>query len=101
MNRERVSQLCLLALLLIEMALPAVGWALPNSWTNNVSGKWETNSNWSLGVAPANSQTSIFITNQFAKTVTIDALTTATTLTISNLTLAGVSGAVNGLAVSN
>ena len=61
-----------------------------NSWINTNFGKWETNSNWSLGVAPTNTQSGIFITNAFSKTVTIDSITSGSfpgTMTISNLTL--------------
>jgi T5SS/PEP-CTERM-associated repeat protein len=60
-----------------------------NSWTNINAGKWETNGNWSLGVAPASTQSGTFITNAFSKTVTIDSITTnfPGTMTISNLTV--------------
>jgi fibronectin-binding autotransporter adhesin len=64
-----------------------------NSWTNSVSGKWETAGNWSAGV-PVSSDSANVITNAAGiggKTVTIDATTTNAanfaTLTISNLTV--------------
>ena len=71
-----------------------------NSWTNTGFGKWETNSNWSLGVAPNSTQTATFITNAPSKTVTIDAITTASfpgTLTISNLTVSAPAASGNTL----
>ena len=75
-----------------------------NSWTNTNFGKWETNSNWSLGVAPTNTQSFTFITNAPSKTVTIDAITSGTrpgTLTISNLTVSAPLGSANTLFLNN
>jgi hypothetical protein len=76
-------------LLLIGIAVPRLAQAVDNSWTNVNAGKWETNSNWSLGVAPASAQ-SVFVTNAFSKTVTIDSITSGSfpgTMTVSNLTV--------------
>jgi len=76
-------------LLLIGIALPRLALAVDNSWTNTNFGKWETNSNWSLGVAPASTQP-VFVTNAFSKTVTIDSITSGGfpgTMTTSNLTV--------------
>jgi T5SS/PEP-CTERM-associated repeat protein len=75
------------------MLLGTTGHGQVNSWINTSAGKWETNSNWSLGVAPTNTQSGTFFTNAFSKTVTIDAITSGTrpgTLTISNLTVSGI-----------
>jgi len=74
-----------------------------NSWTNSNFGKWETNSNWSLGVAPTNAH-SVFITNAFSKTVTIDSITASTTtMTASNLTVSAptVPASANTLFLNN
>jgi hypothetical protein len=74
-----------------------------NSWTNSLSGKWETGNNWSLKVPPFIGQYLDLITNGTTKTVTIDAATASgfpSTLTISNLTVSAPSGATNTLAVA-
>jgi hypothetical protein len=76
---------------------------LTNSWTNSLSGKWETGSNWSLKVPPFIGQYLDLITNGTTKTVTIDATTASgfpSTLTISNLTVSAPTGATNTLAVA-
>src|SRR6266404_6133815 len=91
-------------LLLIGIALPRLAQAVDNSWTNVNAGKWETNSNWSLGVAPAITQSFIYITNAPSKTVTIDAVTSGSfpaTLSISNLVLFAPAGSFNTLTVNN
>ncbi len=76
-----------------------------NRWNTTSSGKWETAGNWSLGVAPTNTQALILITNATTKTVTIDATTTnaanVTTLTISNLTVRGFGSGFNTLQLTN
>ena len=72
-----------------------------NSWTNSASGKWETASNWSLGLAPTNNQT-LAVTNALSKTVTVDGTTAASfpdTMTISNLTMSGAGSSTNTLSV--
>src|SRR5437870_7033211 len=66
-----------------------VAYCLDNSWNTTASGSWQTGGNWSLGIAPASTQ-SVFIVNGNSKTVTIDATTSGSfpgTLTVSNLTL--------------
>jgi len=70
-----------------------------NSWTAT-SGKWETAGNWSAG-APTITQPANLITNATTKVVTIDALTPAGTLTISNLVISGPAGTVNTLQLTN
>src|SRR5207249_10256326 len=67
------------------------------------SGKCETNSNWSLGVAPSITQSFTSITNAPSKTVSIDAVTEnfPGTLTISNLTLFTPAGSANSLFLNN
>jgi hypothetical protein len=75
-----------------------------NSWTNSVSGKWETGGNWLLNVPPFIGQSLVLITNPATKTVNNDA-TTATgfpsTLTISNLVISAPGGATNTLLLSH
>ena len=66
--------------------------ALTNSWVDG-TGKWESGSNWSLGVAPStNGQPSIVITNAGGNVVTIDATTVLSNaingcLSVSDLTV--------------
>src|ERR1043166_2458501 len=91
------------ALLLIGIVLPRLAQGQENSWTNINSGKWETNSNVSLGVAPSITQSFTSITNAPSKTVAIDAVTTNLpgTLTISNLTLFAPLGSAHSLFLNN
>ena len=86
-------------LLLIGLVLPRLAQALENSWASINSGKWETNSNWSLGVAPSITHSFTSITNAPSKTVAIDAVTEIFpgTLTISNLTIFAPVGSANSL----
>jgi len=82
--------------------------AAVNSWIIDVSGKWETAADWSLGVVPTNTQSAIFITNGVAmfdlgKSVTIDATTVSSapgSLNIQNLTVSA-PGFPNYLIVTN
>ena len=94
----------LAALVLLGVHRTEAGVAPPtlttNSWTNSVSGKWETAGNWSAG-APTITHSANLITNATTKSVTIDASTTAGTLTISNLVVAGPAGTVNTLQLTN
>ena len=66
---------------------------------NPVDGLWRTAVNWSSNQAPNSTFTFILITNANAKTVTIDAATPATNLTIQTLTLSAPAGATNTLAL--
>ena len=61
--------------------------ATTNLWTNSVSGLWRTATNWSSNVPPNSTFTFILITNANNKTVTIDAGTPTTNLTIQTLTM--------------
>src|SRR5436190_8278113 len=56
-------------------------------WTNILGGFWWAGTNWSSNVPPNTTFTSVFITNTGTKTVTIDAATPATNLSITALTL--------------
>jgi T5SS/PEP-CTERM-associated repeat protein len=93
MKHKCVSLRFAAALSLSAVLLPVAAHAQANSWTNANAGKWEIRSNWSLGVPPTNAQ-SVFITNAFSKTVTVDATTVLSNalngcMTVSNLTVAG------------
>jgi hypothetical protein len=74
-----------------------------NSWTNSVSGKWETGVNWSLRVPPSTSDGADLITNAANKTVTIDSSTSGLPLTmiINNLLLSAPVNSTNTLLLSN
>ena len=83
--------------LAIVMAAVSVQ-AQANSWTNSASGKWETPANWSLGIAPTNGQ-SIIITNASTKTLTLDIVTPAGNLVVSNLSISGNGTTTNTLTI--
>ena len=68
-----------------------------NSWTNNAGGLWRDSANWSSNQAPDITFSHVLITNGNSKTVTIDSLTSAANLSISNLVLAAPTGATNTL----
>ncbi len=86
---------------ILAVSAASVAEAQNNSWISPNFGKWETNSNWSLGVAPASTH-SVFITNFFSKTVTIDSITAGTgTMTASNLTVSAPAGSANTLFLNN
>jgi T5SS/PEP-CTERM-associated repeat protein len=89
------------------LALPLSIWAQViqppvDSWTNTSGGEWETGANWSLGVPPGAGQSGVLITNVNSKTVTLSRITALlpNTLTITNLTLTGASGATNTVSVN-
>ena len=71
-EHSRYSALLGCALLVVALSTRAVGQV--NSWINPSSGYWETQSSWSLGVLPNQSQ-SIYITNAGWKAVAIGANT--------------------------
>ena len=112
--KTNLSLVCCVGLLacLAGIANPVYGQV--NSWFNTGSGtfKWETGVNWSLNVPPQSGQ-SAFITNfvnapalSRFRTVAVDATTAASpvTMTVSNLTLAGIgtfSGSHNNLFLNN
>jgi hypothetical protein len=84
----------IIALLLATTASAAI-----NSWTSQVTGAWQ-DLTWSLGVRPDISQDAIMVTNYGQKAVIIDSTTVnsyPSTLTISNLNLAGTSLSTNTL----
>jgi hypothetical protein len=69
-------------------------------WTNSASGLWQDGINWSGHTAP-DITAFIQITNDVTKTVTVDALTPSTNLTVQMLTLNAPPGATNTLLLSN
>jgi alpha-tubulin suppressor-like RCC1 family protein len=74
-----------------------------NSWIAG-SGKWETGTNWSSGLAPSLTDLADAITNANTKTVTIDATTSGSfpnSLTINSLTVSAPGGAANTLFLNN
>lgn len=78
-------------------------YANDNSWTA-ASGKWETGSNWSLGVAPSSGDDFESITNDGSKIVTIDGTTAGGfpgTMTVNALYLSDGAGATNTLFLNN
>jgi len=68
-----------------------------NSWNVASGATWQTGFDWSLGVAPTNTQSAILITNATTKTVTIISETSADMLTVSNLTINAPGGFTNTL----
>ncbi len=89
---------------------PLPSQAFGNSWTNAVSGKWETATNWDFSVgapsaAPSNCDPADLITNAGNKTVTLDAVTAfrktnLSVVVINNLVLSAPSGSVNTLVLT-
>ncbi|HXI82805.1 MAG TPA: hypothetical protein VNL17_01800 [Verrucomicrobiae bacterium] len=82
---------------------PITGWALTNSWNTSASDKWEAAGDWSLGLAPTNTQ-SIYVTNSISKIVTIDSTTVGTfpnTMTVNDLSLWSSGSTTNTVLISN
>ncbi len=74
-----------------------------NSWIDG-SGKWETGTNWSSGVAPSLADSADSIGNAGNNTITIDATTSSSfpsSLTISNLIVGAPGPFTNALVLSN
>lgn len=69
-------------------------------WTNAVSGLWQDGTNWT-GHTPPNVTSFIQITNDQTKTITINALTPASTMTVQMLRLNAPIGATNTLLLSD
>ncbi len=81
----------------------ATAWANTNSWATSASDKWETAGDWSLGLAPTNTQ-SIYITNSLSKIVTVDSTTAGSfsnAMTVNDLSLWTLDGSINTLLISN
>ena len=71
------------------------------TWTNFNSGFWKDGANWLSGRVPTSGSGATYITNGNTKTVTIDALTPSTNLTINSLTISGQGSGANTLALVN
>jgi hypothetical protein len=69
-------------------------------WTNSASGLWSDGLNWT-GHAPPDDTAFIEITNDSSKTITIDANTAVTNLTVQKLTLSAPLGVTNTLLLSD
>lgn len=88
--------------LLMLLTLPLNGFcAGSDSWTNQSGGLWRIASNWSSNQIPNSTFSLVTITNGGSKTVTIDAGTDPTNLTVPRLILSSVSGATNCLALTD
>ncbi len=73
-------------------------------WQSSLGGKWETASSWYAAYRPDATLQEVQLTNATTKTVTIDTTTAGSypsSMTVSNLTIAGPAGTVNTLAVTN
>ena len=100
--RPRLLAVCVRVFLLSGF-LHTTARAQTNSWITPASDKWETATNWSLGIAPTNSQ-SVFITNSISKTVTINSVTSgnfSNTLTVNTLSISSPDSSTNTLLVSS
>jgi hypothetical protein len=89
--------------ILTTVAVRATCHAQTNSWISSTSGFWYDYTNWSLGIAPTNTQ-SVYITNDLSKTVTIDSYTSGSypdTMSVSNLSLLAHAGATNVLELAS
>ncbi len=73
--------------------------ATTNFWTNTASGLWWTGANWSSSVPPDSTFTYILITNANSKTVSVDATTPASNLSIQRLVVSAPLGSTNRLAL--
>src|SRR6266404_4655291 len=69
-------------------------------WTSPTSGFWADTNNWSGNSAPIDTST-VLITNANTKTITIDAASPATNLTIASLKIYAPAGSTNLLLLSN
>src|SRR5215475_5592065 len=69
-------------------------------WLSANSGSWENTNNWSSHVLPDDTST-VMITNNLTKTVTIDSAVAAVNLTIAGLNVYAPTGSTNTLVVNN
>jgi T5SS/PEP-CTERM-associated repeat protein len=95
----RCGRKCLAGGFIVFALTTTVFGATTNRWTNSVSGLWRTGPNWSSNVPPDSTFGFILITNSGTKTVTIDALTPSTNLTVQALTVSAPTGFTNTLAL--
>ncbi len=87
--------------LMISLTLGPDAFGGMDSWTNSSSGLWRTASNWSSNQAPDATFSSILITNDITKTVTIDSATPSTNLAVVKLILSAPAGATNALLLTD
>lgn len=93
-----VSALLIGGCFLVDRTAEAV--LIANSWIGSLGGKWEFTNGWSLGVAPASSQSAGLISDGFilfqtSNTITIDAATPGGTMSVRNLIVKGASDGVD------
>src|SRR5437899_3206015 len=91
----------LLNSILLALATSAPAQLGPDGWTNSTGGLWRVATNWSAGQAPNSTFPLILITNANTKTVTIDASTLSTNLSVQKLTVSAPAGSTNTLALVN
>src|SRR6516225_5879296 len=84
-------------LLLLASSAPVYGVKV---WTNSLSGFWQDRTNWLQQSAPELTS-SVQITNDVTKTITLNELTPVTNLSIVSLLLNAPPGATNTLLLSN
>src|SRR6266536_1783854 len=97
-TRTGSAYLCATELILLVLLLPGPAFA-QDTWVNPGNGLWRVGSNWSAGAPPENRTTLTLITNANTKTVTVDAATPPTNLTVLKLTVSAPVGSTNTLAV--
>src|SRR6185436_12618962 len=87
-------------LLLINLPLNKT-FAATRTWTNTLGGDWRIGStNWTAGQAPISSDDAN-INNASNKTVTVDAATPTTNLTVNSLTLTAPANTTNTLLLTD
>ena len=100
MNSLYFQKLFLVCCVVSALFFARPGQAAAN-WINSSSGFWKDGTNWSIGRAPDAASGGTLITNANSKTVTLDAQTPATNLTINSLTLSGSNITTNTVQLSN
>jgi hypothetical protein len=83
-------------------ALSTPAFAQTNSWIYTGDGSWQDGGNWSLGIAPDTTQSTL-ITNEGSKTVVIDSATSgvfSNTMSVNDLTASGFATGTNTLFLS-
>lgn len=91
----------LLVCRVLVFATTAMGVGPDNSW-NEGNGKWENSNDWSLATPPSSNNQADLVTNAGNNTVTIDAITTNSpvTMTINNLLVSSTGPGTNTVSLS-
>jgi len=82
------------------LSLLAINAQAEKVWTSPISGLWRDGTNWT-GNTPPDNTSFLWITNDLSKTITIDALTPSSELTVQMLTLNAPPGVTNTLLLSD